>query len=56
METNALDYSLAVIFSIVTEENNIHPVIFHFHTFTIVDLNYNTYDKKLAIFEAFKIW
>jgi len=41
----------------VNEENEVHPVAFHSHTFTMVELNYNTCDKKLlAIFEAFKIW
>jgi len=32
-------------------------VAFHSHTFTAVELNYDTHDKELlAIFEAFKIW
>ena len=57
METNALDYTLAAILSIVNEDNKVHPVAFHSHTFTAVELNYNTYDKELlAIFETFKIW
>jgi len=57
METNASDYALAAILSIVNEENEVHPVAFHSCTFTITELNYNTYDKKLlVIFEAFKIW
>ena len=57
METDALDYALAVILSIVNKENKVHPVTFYFHTFTIVELNYNIYDKELlAIFKAFKIW
>ena len=57
MEANALDYALAVILSIVNEDNEVHPVAFHFYTFTIVELNYDIYDKELlAIFKAFKIW
>ena len=57
METDALDYTLTVILSIVNEENQVHLVAFHSHTFTVVELNYNTYDKELlAIFKAFKIW
>ena len=57
METNASDYTLTTIFSIVNEENEVHPIVFHSHTFTTVELNYDTHDKKLlAIFEAFKIW
>ena len=57
METNASDYALATILSIVNDNNEVHSVAFHSHTFTAVELNYNTYDKELlAIFEAFKIW
>ena len=57
MKTNTLDYTLTAIFSIVNKENEVHLVAFHFHTFTIIELNYDTHDKKLlAIFKAFKIW
>ena len=57
METDASDYALTAILSIVNEENKVHPVAFHSHTFTAVELNYNIHDKELlAIFEAFKIW
>jgi len=57
METDASDYVLTVILSIVNEENEVHIVAFHFYNFTMVELNYNIHDKKLlAIFEAFKIW
>jgi len=57
METDALDYALTAMLSIYNEENEVHPVAFHSHTFTMVELNYNTYDKELlAIFEAVKIW
>ena len=57
METDVLDYTLIVIFSIVNEDNEVHLVAFHFCTFTAVELNYDTHDKKLlTIFEAFKIW
>jgi len=57
METDALDYAFVTILSIVNEENEVYSVIFHSHTFTIAELNYNIYDKKLlAIFETFKIW
>jgi len=57
METNALNYALTAILSIVNEENEVYPVVFHSCTFTTAELNYNTYDKELlAIFKAFKIW
>ena len=57
METNTSYYALAAILFIVNEENEVHPVVFHSHTFIAAELNYNTHDKELlAIFEAFKIW
>ena len=57
MKIDALDYALTTILSIVNEDNEVHPVAFHFCTFTMVELNYNTHDKELlTIFEAFKIW
>jgi len=57
VETDASDYALAAILSIVNEDNEVHPVAFHSCTFTMVELNYNIYDKELlAIFKAFKIW
>ena len=50
METNALNYALTAILSIVNEENKVHLV-------TVAELNYDTHDKELlTIFEAFKIW
>jgi len=57
VETNTSYYALAAILFIVNEENEVHPVVFHSHTFIAAELNYNTHDKELlAIFEAFKIW
>jgi len=52
-----LNYALTTILSIINKENEFHLVAFHSHTFTVAELNYDTYDKELlAIFEAFKIW
>jgi len=57
VETNASDYALAAILSIIAKDNEIHPVAFHSRTFSAPELNYNVHDKELlAIFEAFKIW
>ena len=57
METDTLDYAFTAILSIINEENEVYLIAFHFCTFTIIELNYNTHDKKLlAIFKAFKIW
>ena len=56
METDASDYTLTAIISIVNKDNEVHPVVFHSHIFTAAELNYNTHNKELlAIFEAFKI-
>ena len=56
METNALNYALTAILSIVNEDNEVHSVVFHSCTFTMAELNYDIYDKELlAIFEAFYI-
>ena len=57
METDALDYTLTAILSIVNEDNEVHPIAFYFYTFTIAELNYDTHNKELlTIFKAFKIW
>ena len=57
VETDALDYTLTTILSIVNDDNEVHPVAFHSCTFTVAELNYNTYDNELlAIFKAFRIW
>jgi len=57
VETNASDYALAAILSIMTKDNEIYPVAFHSQMFSAPELNYDIHDKELlAIFEAFKIW
>ena len=57
VKTDALDYTLAAILSIMTKDNEIHPIAFHSWTFSAPELNYDVYDKELlAIFEVFKIW
>jgi len=57
VETDASDYTLAAILSIMTKDNKIHPIAFHSRTFSTPELNYNVHNKKLlAIFKAFKIW
>jgi len=57
METNASDYALAAILSIMTKDKEIHPVAFYSQTFSTLELNYDVHDKELLrIFKAFKIW
>jgi len=56
VETNASDYALTAILSIMTKDNEIHPIAFHSQVFSAPELNYDIYDKELlVIFEAFKI-
>jgi len=57
VETNASDYALAAILSIMTKDNEIHPIAFHSWTFSALELNYDVHNKELlARFKAFKIW
>jgi len=39
METDVSDYALTAIPFIVNEEKEVHLVAFHFHTFTVAELN-----------------
>lgn len=56
VKTNASNYTLTAILSIITLDNKVHLVVFHSHIFNPTKLNYNIYDKKLlAIFKAFQI-
>ena len=57
VETDTSDYALVAILSAYDTEGASHPITFHSHTFTSLELNYNIHDKELlAIFEAFKRW
>jgi len=57
IETDASDYALAAILSIVAEDSELHPVAFHSQSFSPTELNYDVHDKELfAIYEAFRIW
>jgi hypothetical protein len=57
VETDALDYALAAILSMITPDGELHPIVFHSQTFSGAELNYDIHDKELlAIFEAFKCW
>ena len=58
LETNASDYALTTILSIVSlHDSEVHLMAFHSWTFTAPEFNYDVHDKELlAIFKAFKIW
>src|SRR5258706_7954995 len=57
VETDASNYAIAGIFSLRTDEGDVHPVAFYSRMLTGAKLNYDTHDKELlAIYEAFKGW
>ena len=57
VETDASDYALGAILSVQTNSGEIHPMAFHSHTFSDLELNYDTHDKELlAIFEPLHVW
>jgi len=57
VETDASDYAIAAILSIILPNGEIHPVAFSSRTLSASELNYDTHDKELlAIFDAFKKW
>ena len=57
IETDASDYTMATIFSIILFNGKIHLVTFHSRTITTSGLNYDTHDKELlVIFEAIQKW
>jgi len=39
METDTSDYALAAILSIMTKDNEIHPIAFYSRTFSALELN-----------------
>ena len=57
IETDASNYALTAILSIVMEDDQLHPVTFHSRSFSTSELNYDVHNKELfAIYEAFCIW
>jgi len=49
-------YTLTIILSIMSKNNEVYLVAFYSRTFIFLKLNYNIHDTKLlAIFKAFKI-
>ena len=57
VETDASDYALTAILSVMTPSSELHPVAFHSRPFHALERNYDVHDKELlAIYEAFKRW
>src|SRR5882724_2797339 len=57
VETDASNYALAAVLSIMTSNGKLHPIVFHSQTFSAPELNYDVHNKELlTIFEAFKRW
>jgi RNase H-like domain found in reverse transcriptase len=57
VETDASDYAIAGILSIVCLDSELHPVAYYSRTLSAPELNYDTHDKELlAIHKAFQTW
>ena len=57
VKTDALDYALAAILSMYDPDSELHPIAFHFHTFSGAELNYDVHNKELlASYKAFQCW
>lgn len=57
VETDASDYALGAILSVITPDGDLHPVAFHSRSFHGAELNYDTHDKELmAVHDAFSVW
>ena len=57
VETDASDYAVAGILSIISANSKLRPITYYSWTLSAPELNYGTHDKELlAIFEAFKHW
>ena len=57
VETDASDYAVAGILSIIGADSELRPIAYYLRTLSAPELNYDTHDKELlAIFEAFKHW
>ena len=50
------NYTFITILSIMNEYIEVYLIAFYFWTFIPIELNYDIYNKELAIFKAFKIW
>jgi len=56
VETNALDYTLTAILSIIVEEKEVHLITFHSYMLKATKLNYEIHNKELlTVFKAFYI-
>jgi len=54
IETDASNYTLTAILSIVAEDGELHSMAFHSQSFFPTELNYDVQDKELfVIYEAF---
>ena len=57
VETDASDYALMAILSIMTLLGKLHPVTFHSQMFMTEECNYDVHNKELcAIYKDFQQW
>jgi hypothetical protein len=54
METDASDFALGALLSQEREGRRLHPISFYSRKFSVVEINYEIYDKELlAIVDSF---
>lgn len=57
IKTDASNYAITLILSILGDSGEIHPVVFQSQTLSPSELSYDMHDKELlAIFDAFTVW
>lgn len=57
VETDASDYAIAAVLSIIGNDDDLHPIAFHSRSLSPAELNYDVHNKELlSIFDAFHEW
>ena len=57
METNASDFALRAVLSLLGDGKRLHPVAFYSRKFSATEINYEILDKELlAIVDSFQEW
>jgi hypothetical protein len=55
LEADASDFVLGSVLSQYGEDGRLHPIAYHYHKISIVEINYEIHDKELlAIIDAFE--
>jgi hypothetical protein len=57
LEMDASNFVINTILSQLGKDNLLHPIGFHSHKFSLIEINYKIHDKKLlAIMDVFEKW